>query len=336
MDLSSERVRVVVGHREATALRVTGAAQAAVRPGVIVSGLVVDRETAGAAIAGALGAAESREKATRIVAAIDGDDVRTYHMTTTFEREAVGEPIDQGELARARAEARAEAERTSREGAANDPALRGIGTTQLRDDLAGLAVDGRVLSEIVGFQGRYVEVRTDVSLAPVVLANAATAALEAAKRRGSVACAAHALGRLLAASGMGEGAILRLSADVTSFAIVRASRVVATRAFGLGRDALLARPDQRAADSAVWARCVLSPLEGLDGPLPSLWHFVGVPEDLLDLPRALGAALATQRGGEVEILPLRPTLATRVLSHEALHSDDLVAAGAAALAAELL
>ncbi len=326
----------MVGHREEAALRVTGAAQAALRPGVVAGGLVMDREAAGAAIAGALSAAEAREKAARIVAAIDGDDVRTYHVTTTFEREAVGEPIDQGEVVRARAEARAEAERASREGAANDPALRGIGTTQLRDDLAGLAVDGRALSEIVGFQGRYVEVRTDVSLAPVVLANAATGALEAAKRRGTVASAAYALGRLLAASGMGEGAVLRLGPDVTAFAVIRASLVIATRAFGLGRDALLARPDQRAADSVVWARCVLAPLEGLDGPLPSLWHFVGVPEDLLDLPEALGSALAAQRGGEVEILPLRPTVATRVLSHEPLHSDDLVAAGAAALGAEVL
>lgn len=335
VDLSSERVRVVLGHREAAALRVTGVGQAALRAGVVAGGLVMDREAAGTAVAAALAVAEAREKAGRIVAAIDGDDVRTYHVVTTFEREAVAEPIDPGELARATAEARAEAERVSRDGARNDPALRGIGTVHLRDDLAGLAVDGRALTEVVGFQGRYVEVRTDVSLAPVVLASAASAALDAAKRRATVACGAYALGRLLAASGVSEGAVLRLGVDVTAFSLIRASRVVATRAFGLGRDGLSARPATRAADALVWARCVLAPVEGLDGPFPSTWYFVGVPEDLLDLPRALGDLLASQRGGEVEILPLRPGLATRLLSDGTLHSDDLVAAGAAALAADL-
>jgi hypothetical protein len=335
VDLSAGRVRVIVAHREGLALRVTGLGQSALTNGAIVGGLVVDREASGTAIAQALSLAESREKATRIVGTIDGDDVRTFHVVTTFEREGVGQPIDQGELARARAEARAEAERVSREGAGNDPALRGIGTVHLRDDLAGVAVDGRALADPVGFQGRYIEVRTDVSVAPVVLASAATAALEAARRRGTVAPGAYALGRLLAASGMVEGAVLRLGVDVTAFAVVRGSRVVATRAFGLGRDALLARADHRAADASVWASCVSAPPPGLDGPLPALWHFVGVPEELLDLPRALGNAIAGQRGGEVEILPLRPTVATRLLSHEQLHADDLVAAGAAALAADL-
>lgn len=335
LELGADRVRVVVGHRDAGGLRVTGSAQAAVRAGAMSGGLVLDRDAMGAAVASALLAAEVKEKATRIVAALDGDDVRTYHLLTTFEREGVGQPITQGEVARAVQEARAEAERTAHDAAVNDAALRGIGTVRLRDDVAGLAVDGRALAEVVGFQGRFVEVRMDVSLAPVVLASAATAALENARRHGTVACGAYALGRLLAQSGLAEGAVLRLGADVTAFAVVRGSRVVATRAFGLGRDALLERASTSGADAEVWARCVVAPLPALEGTLPSRWHFVGVPEELVALPRALADALAAQRGGDVEIAPLRLSLATRVFAQEALHPDDLVAAGAAALAAEV-
>jgi hypothetical protein len=334
VELGADRVRVIVGHREEGALRVTGVAQAGVRPGAMSGGLVLDRDAVGGAIASALAAAEVREKATRIVAGLDGDDVRTYHFATTFEREGVGQPISPGEVARATQEARAEAERTGREAAVNDAALRGIGTVQLRDDLAGLAVDGRVLSEVVGFQGRFIEVRTDVSLAPLVLASAAAAALEAAKRRGTVTSGAYALGRLLAGSGLGEGAVLRLGPDTTAFAVVRGSRVVATRAFGLGRDALAARAPERAADAEVWARCVIAPLPSLEGALPSRWHLVGIPDELVALPRALADALARTRGGDVEVTPLRPALASRVFAQEALHADDLVAAGAASLAAE--
>lgn len=297
-------------------------------------GLVLDPAGAGAAIASALAAA-TRERPTRAVVSIDGDDVRTYHVATTFEREAVGQPITAGEVARARQEARAEAERTAREAALNDAALRGIGTVQLRDDRAGLALDGRSLAELVGFQGRYVEVRTDVSLAPLVLASAATAALEAAKLRGTVTSGAYALGRLLALCGVAEAAVLRLGADVTAFAVIRGGRVVATRAFGIGRETLLGRGGDVARAAEVWARCVVAPMSELDGVLPSRWHIVGVPDELVTLPRALGDALAAQRGGDVEIAPLRPALASRVFAAEPLHADDLVAAGAAAFAAEI-
>lgn len=317
-------------------MRVTGLAQAPLRPGWMSGGLVIDRVAVGAAIASALSVAESRERATKVVGAIDGDDVRTYHVSITFEREALDDPMAHGEVTRAIQEARADAERAAREAASNDPALRGIATVQLRDDVAGLALDGRPLASLLGFQGRFVEVRTDVSLAPLVLASAASGALDAAKRKGSVASGAYALGRLLARCGLEEGAVLRIGADVTAYAVVRGSRVVATRAFGLGRDAFLARSGRTGRDAATWARCVTAPLPGFDGLLPGRWHFVGVPDDMLELPKALGAALADERGGgEVELAPLRPALATRVLAQEPLHADDLVAVGAAALAGGL-
>jgi len=334
LELGADRVRVVVGHREETGLRLSGVGSVALRAGAMSGGLVIDREAVGAAIAAALAATEARERAARLIAAIDGDDVRTYHVSTTFERESLNAPMAHGEVARALQEARADAERVAREAAVDDAALRGIATVQLRDDLAGVALDGRALASLVGFQGRYVEVRTDVSLAPLVLASAASAALDAARRHGTVASGAYALGRLLASGGLAEGAVLRLGADVTAFAVVRGSRVVATRAFGLGRDAFLARRETLDVDARTWARCVVAPLPGLEGPLPERWHFVGVPEELVALPRALGDALAEARGSEVAIAPLRPADATRVFSAEPLHPDDLVAAGAAALAAE--
>lgn len=331
LELGADRVRAVVGHREAGAFRVTGVAQAPVRVGAVASGLVLDRAAVGAAVAAALGIAESREKATRVVAAVDGDDVRTYHLATTFERDAVAEPLSAGELTRAVQQARADAERSAREAAVGDAALRGMATVQLRDDPAGVAMDGRDLASPVGTQGRLVEVRTDVAVAPLVLASAATGALEVAKRRGTVTAGAYALARLLAASGLADGVVLRLAADVTAFAVVRGSRVVATRAFGLGRDALLARAERIESDARVWAACLVRPLPELEGLLPARWHFLGVPEELAALPRALGDAVAAHRGGETDIVPVRPALA-RVYSQEPLQAEDLVAAGAALLA----
>jgi hypothetical protein len=60
---------------------------------------------------------------------------------------------------------------------------------------------------------------------------------------------------------------------------------------------------------------------------------MGVPESLLSLPRALGAVIAGIRGDASEVLPLSMALASRVYGDVSLRSDDLVAAGAAALAA---
>ena len=335
VELGADRVRVAVAHREETALRVTGVSQAPLRPGAMTGGLVIDRAAVGGAIASALAVAEARETATRAVAAIDGDDGRPYPVASQFEREALREPMSQSEMTRALQSSRADAERAARDAAANDAALRGIATVQLRDDVAGMGLDGRALATLVGFQGRYVEVRTDVSLAPLVMASAATGALDAAKRRGTVTPGVYALGRLLAGSGVTEGGIVRLGADVTAVAIVRGSRVVATRAFGLGRDAFASRAPQGERDASVWARCVASPFAGLEGPLPARWIFVGVPQELAVLPQALGDAVARQRGSPAEVGPLRVQEASRVFAPEGIHSDDLVAIGAAALAAEV-
>jgi cell division ATPase FtsA len=335
VELGADRVRVAVAHREDSALRLTGVSQAPLRPGAMTGGLVIDRAAVGAAIASALAVAEAREKATKVIAAIDGDDVRTYHVASQFEREALREPMSQSEMTRALQGSRADAERAARDAASNDAALRGIATVQLRDDVAGLSLDGRALATLVGFQGRYVEVRTDVSLAPLVMSSAATGALDAAKRRGTVTPGAYALGRLLGGSGLSEAGIVRLGADVTAVAVVRGSRVVATRAFGLGRDAFVARMAQLERDATVWARCVASPFAGLEGPLPARWIFVGVPQELAAMPAALGEILGQQRGSPAEISPLRPQLASRVFAPEGIHADDLVAIGAAALAAEL-
>src|SRR5262245_17448120 len=227
VELGADRVRIAVAHREDSALRVTGVAQAPLRPGAMTGGLVVDRAAVGSAVASALAVAEAREKATKVIAAIDGDDVRTYHVASQFEREALREPMSQSEMTRALQGSRADAERAARDAASNDAALRGIATVQLRDDVAGLALDGRALSTLVGFQGRYVEVRTDVSLAPLVMFSAATGALDAAKRKGTVTPGAYALGRLLAASGVSEAGVVRLGRDVTAVGIVPHYRVSA-------------------------------------------------------------------------------------------------------------
>jgi len=122
---------------------------------------------------------------------------------------------------------------------------------------------------------------------------------------------------------------------VTAIAVVRDGRVGATRVFGLGRDALLARERTRDADARVWASCVVAPHAGLESRLPAQWYVVGVPESLLGLPRALADALVELRGGSADIAPLRMTAATRIVPDAAMQADHLVAAGAAALAAEL-
>lgn len=335
VELASGGIRAVAGRREDARLHVSGVGYSALDPTALVGGLVVDRAAVAAATETALAQAEGRERATRVVAALDGDDVRTYHTGTTFRRTAEAEAIAEGEQERAVGEARDEAARAARESAAGDPALRGVATAQLRDDVAGFVLDGRSLRSAEGFHGRFVEVRTDLALAPLLQAGAVTAALEAAKRRATATSGAYALGRLLAESGFSEGGVLRLGADVTAIAVLRDGRVVATRVFGLGRDGLLARETTRDADARVWARCVVAEHAGLERRLPARWYVGGVPESLLALPRALGDALVELRGGSADITPLRVTVVTRIVPDAAMHADHLVAAGAAALAAEL-
>jgi hypothetical protein len=202
---------------------------------------------------------------------------------------------------------------------------------QLDDDVAAMAIDGRGLRSLVGHRGRVVEVWTDVTIAPLVVTGAVTATLEAARRRGSVASGAYALGRLIAESGVSEAGVVRLGNDVTAIAILREGRVVGTRVFALGRAALASRAERPAEDARVWADCVVASLRGLDGPAPGRWLFVGVSEAQLALPSALAATIGEIRGDTADAAPLVVSAANRVAGD--LRPDDLVAAGAAALAA---
>lgn len=335
VEVAAGAVRAVVARREDGRLRILGASSAPLAAGAVTGGLVVDRQATGAALQAALGMAEGRERAGRVLIALDGDDIRTYHLATSFERATATEPIQPAETQRAAREAAEQAARQARVSAADDPALRGIAVVQLQTELAGYLLDGRPLDRLEGFHGRTVAVHTDVALAPLLHAGAVTGALEVTKRRAGTTSGAYALGRLLAESGFTDGGVLRLGADVTAYAVIRDGRVVATRVFGLGRDALLARDSTREGDAGVWARCVLASNEAVEGHYPARWYFVGVPEELVALPRALGEALAQQRGGSVDIAPLRSVTASRVVTDGQLHADHLVSAGAAALAAEV-
>jgi hypothetical protein len=284
------------------------------------------------ALIAAFAGAERTARAERIVVAIDGDDIRTFHDSTTFEREDQRDPVSAGEAMKAVRLAREAAARTAHDLAADDPALRGIATAELRDDVGGFVLDGRRLGSPVGDRGHHLEVRTDVALAPLVQVGGATATLESAKRRGSATSGAYALGRLVAESGVAEAGIARLGADQTAVSIVRDGRVTGTRVFAVGRDALLAR--RNASDAEVWARCVIATVRSLGLELPGRWYAVGVPDELAALPRALATAATVERGGSIDVLPLKTTLVPRVMADGSLTADDLVAAGAAALAAE--
>lgn len=331
VELAAGAVRVVVGRREDGRLRVTGTGTGALPADAVTAGLVVDREAVSRAVRSAMDQAEGTDRSVRVLVALDGDEIRTHHGATSFERRSPQEPIPIAEIQRAMREAREQAARTAQQAATDDPSLRGIATVQLDTRVAGFFLDGRPLDSLEGFQGRAVVVNTDVSLAPLLHSGAATGACAALKRRIGLTSGAYALGRLLARSGVTDGAVLRLGADVTAYAILHEGRVAGTRVFGLGRDVLQARPGTREADAAVWAQCVLA----AEGALPARWSFVGVPDELIALPRALGDALTERRGGPVDITPLRAGAATRLVTETTLHADHLVAAGAAALAAEL-
>jgi len=334
VDLASGAVRVVVGRREDRHLRVSGVGYAAVVPNAVTGGYVADRRAVVSAITSAFVAAERTGRAERVVVAIDGDDVRTYHEATTFERDEGDEAISSGEAMRAIREAREAAAHGARDAATDDPALRGIATAELRDDVGGFVLDGRAFSSIVGHRGRYLEVRTDIALAPLVHAGAATAALDAARRRATATSGTYALARLVAESGIADAGIVRVMPDLTAVAVIRDGRVGATRAFGLGRDALLARGEV-ARDAPVWARCVISAVMAVGVELPGRWYASGLPDELAALPRALNGVLTAERGGGAEVTPLRPSLLPRVIADAALAAEDLVAAGAAALGAEV-
>ena len=143
----------------------------------------------------------------------------------------------------------------------------------------------------------------------------------------------YALGRLIAGSGTADAGVLRVTADLCACALLRDGRVAATRTFALGRDTLAARGGT-AADAAVWARCVLAAFAE-DEALPGRWLVAGMPSELAAFPQALGAALADRRGAVADVVPLRSSDAARVRGDGSLGTEDLVAAGAAALAAEV-
>src|SRR3989442_1825376 len=325
--------RAVVARAEGGRLRVIGRGEAALAPDAVAGGLVVEPRVVTAAVASALSAAERGVPAERTVIAIDGDDVRTYHVKTPFDREESGTPIVRAEADRAVREAREEAARVAQTAVADDPALRGVATARMTDDVAALVLDGRELDSIEGYHGRALEVHTDVAVAPLVLSGAALATV-APRRRPTAVQGIYALARLVAASGIADARIVRVGADVTALAIVRERRVVGTRVFGLGRDAFAARDESRDDDALVWAENVALPLSSENAP-PERWLFVGVPESLLALPNALANIVGEARGGPARIGPLTPSVTSRVFSDVPLNAEDLVAAGASALATEV-
>ncbi len=333
VELTGGMVHVVIGHSEGERLRVTGRGDATLPDAALTGGLVADRRAVSDALRSAFALAERAERAEQVAVALDGDDIRTYQILTTFARDDVRHPVAAGEETRAMREAAADAVRQATAATEEDAALRGVATARLDEDVAGLALDGRTLASLVGHRGRVVEVWTDVTIAPLVVTGAATAALEAVRRRGRVVSGAYAIGRLLASSGVIDAGLVRLGGDTTSVAVLREGRVAATRVFALGRAALAARAERAATDAEVWAACVIASLRGVDASLPARWLFVGIPDDMLALPAALAAAVSAVRGDEVETAALAPTLAVRSFSDVGLRPDDLVAVGAAALAA---
>src|SRR5207249_9937434 len=113
--------RAVVARAEGGRLRVIGRGEAALAPDAVVGGLVVEPRVVTDAVASALSAAERGVPAERTVIAIDGDDVRTYHVKTPFGREESGTPIVRAEADRGVREARQEAARVAQTAVADDP-----------------------------------------------------------------------------------------------------------------------------------------------------------------------------------------------------------------------
>ncbi|OLE75615.1 MAG: hypothetical protein AUG02_06995 [Chloroflexi bacterium 13_1_20CM_2_70_9] len=322
---------MVVVRADEGRLRVIGRGETGLAPDAVTGGLVTDRAAVGAALATAFAAAERSGAAERAIVALDGDDVRTFHVRTTFERANSTSAIVSAEMLRAMREAHEAAAAHARAAVEDDPALRGVATARLRDEVAALSLDGRPLASLVGYRGRAVEVHTDVSVAPLVLSGAALAAVADARRRATTVSGSYALARLVVESGTTDAGVVRLGADVTSLAIIRDSRVVGTRAFGLGRGAFVARGDTLAPDARVWAECVATPLAGYDGPLPERWLFIGVPDALQPLATSLAEVVGGARGGPVRIGPLAMGSVGRVFADVPVGTDDLVAVGAAAL-----
>src|SRR5207244_9494900 len=107
------RGRAAVGRGGGGGLRVVRRGETALAGAAVVGGLVVEPRVVTAAVASALGTAERGVPTERMVIAIDGDDVRTYHVKTPFDREESGTPIVRAEADRAVREAREEAARAA-------------------------------------------------------------------------------------------------------------------------------------------------------------------------------------------------------------------------------
>ena len=333
IELAAGVVRAVVARAEGGRLRVVGRGETALAADAIAGGLVVEPAAVTAGVAAALATAERGVPTERTVIAIDGDDVRTYHVRTPFDREESATPIVRAEADRAMREAREEAGKVAQTAVADDPALRGVATARMTDAVAALVLDGRELDSIEGYRGRALEVHTDVAVAPLVLSGAALATV-APRRHPTAVPGVYALARLVAASGIADAGVVRVGADVTALALVRERRVVGTRVFGLGRDAFAAREETRDEDARVWAEIVALPLSDNAQP-PERWLFVGLPEALLALPNALAKIVGEARGGAARIGPLTTSVTSRVFSDVPLNAEDLVAAGAAALVTEV-
>ena len=326
VELAAGTVRVACGHRDGGRLRITTVGSRTLPTGAVVGGLVVDRPVVQAAVAGLLAQAEADGRVTRVVLALDGDDVRTFRLTTRVERPTATSPVTVTEVARVEDRARADLAEQARTVALADLALRGIATVQAREDRSGYLLDGRPLASLVGFQGRLMDVRSDHTILPLVMSGAALAVLGG--RRATLACGTHALGRSLIGSVVGDTAAVRVGADLTSVAVLRSGDVASTRSFSLGRSELETR--QVKGDASVWAAAVLEACG--DGETPVRWLLVGVADELA---QALVEAASERRGSTVEVAPLRPELLTRVVAEPTLEMADLVAVGAAAFAAEL-
>src|SRR5207237_5110225 len=142
IELAAGVVRAVVARAEGGRLRVVGRGETALAADAIAGGLVVEPRAVTAAVAAALTAAERGGPSDRTVIAIDGDDASTYHVKTPFDREESGTPIVRAEADRAVREAREGPARVAQTAVADDPALRGVATARLTDDVAALVLDG--------------------------------------------------------------------------------------------------------------------------------------------------------------------------------------------------
>src|SRR2546423_169101 len=246
IELAAGVVRAVVARAEGGRLRVVGRGETALGVDAIAGGLVLEPGAVPGAVAAALAAAERGVPWDRTVIAIDGDDVRTYHVKTPFDREESAAPIVRAEADRAVREAREAASRVAQTAVADDPALRGVATARLTDAVAALVLDGRDLDSIEGYRGRALEVHTDVAVAPLVLSGAALATV-GPRRHPTAVPGVYALARLLPPPRVPPPRILPARAGVTAPPLPRARPPPRPPPFRLRPGASPAPPGSRGA-----------------------------------------------------------------------------------------